>query len=159
MEPSKMLANRFRELFLNGTWVAGTNIKTLLSDVSYQQATTTLLSLNSIYQLTFHINYYLDGVLRVFKGGPLDIKDEFSFDCPIISSEDQWLELVTALIVNAEDFARHIEALTETELRSVFVDEKYGSYRRNIEGLIEHSYYHFGQISLIKKIVINKNKL
>jgi hypothetical protein len=35
-----------------------------------------------------------------------------------------------------------------------FVDEKYGSYLRNIEGVIEHSYYHLGQISLIRKMII-----
>ncbi len=159
MKPSQQLASRFRELFLNGKWITGTNIKSLLSDVSYQQATANILSLNSIYKLTFHINYYLEGVLLVLKGGRLDIKDEFSFDCPEISSEEQWQKLVTALAANAEDFAKHIEALTETQLDAVFVDEKYGSYRRNIEGLIEHTYYHFGQIALIKKIVINKNKL
>lgn len=28
-----------------------------------------------------------------------------------------------------------------------------GSYLRNIEGVIEHSYYHLGQISLIKKMI------
>jgi hypothetical protein len=34
-----------------------------------------------------------------------------------------------------------------------FVDEKYGTYLRNIEGVIEHSYYHLGQVSLLKKMV------
>ena len=41
------------------------------------------------------------------------------------------------------------------KLEEIFVDEKYGTYRRNIEGIIEHSYYHLGQISLIKKMILN----
>jgi hypothetical protein len=34
-----------------------------------------------------------------------------------------------------------------------FVDEKYGTLLRNIEGVIEHSYYHLGQIALIRKMI------
>jgi hypothetical protein len=39
------------------------------------------------------------------------------------------------------------------KLDSVFVYEKYGSYRRNIDAIIEHAYYHLGQIVLIKKMI------
>lgn len=40
-----------------------------------------------------------------------------------------------------------------------FIDEKYGTVLRNIEGVIEHSYYHLGQISLIRKMILNDTKL
>ena len=43
--------------------------------------------------------------------------------------------------------------MPEERLDENFVDEKYGNYTRNIDGMIEHSYYHLGQISLIKKII------
>jgi len=33
------------------------------------------------------------------------------------------------------------------------VEEKYGNYQRNIDGMIEHSYYHLAQIVVIKKIL------
>ncbi len=46
-------------------------------------------------------------------------------------------------------------------LREVLLDgkfkEEYGSYALNIEAQIEHSYYHLGQISLIKKILSKIN--
>lgn len=54
---------------------------------------------------------------------------------------------------DAEEFALKVEAMSDEKLDSVFVDEKYGSYRRNIEAMIEHSYYHLGQIVLIKKML------
>jgi len=44
--------------------------------------------------------------------------------------------------------------MSEEKLDSVFIDEMYGSYRRNIEATIEHSYYHLGQVSLIKKMIL-----
>ena len=43
--------------------------------------------------------------------------------------------------------------MPEEELSQGFVDEKYGTYSRNIDGMIEHSYYHLGQIVLIKKLI------
>lgn len=153
MESSKQLAQRFRELFLNGKWIANTNYQELLSDVIWHQATQKISSLNTIAILTFHINYYVEGVLQVFEEGTLDIKDKYSFDAPKITSEDDWNTLKKNLLKNTEAFATHIESMSEAQLEAVFVDEKYGSFRRNIEGLIEHSYYHFGQLSLIKKMV------
>lgn len=157
MESSKQLAGRFRELFLNGTWIANTNYQELLSDVNWQQATHKIGSLNTIAILTFHINYYVEGVMKVFEGGTLDIRDKYSFDAPEITSEDDWNTLKILFLKNTEAFAKHIESMSEDQLESTFVDEKYGSYRRNIEGLIEHSYYHFGQLSLIKKMVKELN--
>ena len=44
--------------------------------------------------------------------------------------------------------------MPEEELNQVFVDEKYGTFHRNINALIEHGYYHLGQIVLIKKNVV-----
>jgi hypothetical protein len=32
------------------------------------------------------------------------------------------------------------------KLDEVFVDEKYGTYQRNIDGMIEHAYYHLGRL-------------
>ncbi len=47
--------------------------------------------------------------------------------------------------------------MNDSILDQPFIEKKYGSYLRNIEGVIEHSYYHLGQISLIKKM-INQNQ-
>ncbi|MCL7752211.1 DUF1572 domain-containing protein [Polaribacter sp. Z022] len=153
MKKNKELANRFREVFLDGTWVANTNYKKVLEAISYKKATTKVNSLNTIAVLTFHINYYVAGVLNVFEGGKLEIRDKYSFDAPKITSESEWISLKNTLFTNAEKFANYIESLSETELESVFVDEKYGTYYRNIEGMIEHSYYHLVQISLINKLI------
>ncbi len=33
-----------------------------------------------------------------------------------------------------------------------------GDYLRNIDGMIEHSYYHLGQIVLIEKLILGKKE-
>lgn len=153
MEKSVQIAHRFREVFLDGTWIANTNYKMQLSNITWKQAITKVESLNTIAALAFHINYYLAGVLNVFEGGTLDIRDKYSFDMPEITSEEDWNDLLNTLITNAEKFVKKVELMSDEKLEAFFVEEKYGTYRRNIEGMIEHSYYHLGQISLIKKMM------
>jgi len=110
-------------------------------------------SLNTIAMLTFHIDYYIAGIVNVFEGGDLEIKDKFSFDIPSIESQQQWEALLSKLWTDSERFAALLEQMPDSQLDEVFVDEKYGTYRRNIDGMIEHCYYHLGQITLIKKLL------
>lgn len=155
MERTHQIANRFREVLLNGLWVANTNYQDQLTNLTWEQATTQIDSLNTIALLTQHINYYIAGVLQVFKGGNLEISDRYSFDFPPIKNQEEWDIIKQQLLDNAEQFATAIESMPDTQLDAIFVDQKYGTYERNIEGMIEHCYYHLGQISLLKKMVLS----
>jgi uncharacterized damage-inducible protein DinB len=154
MERNSDLANRLNEVLLNGRWIANTNFKDQLESVSWEQATQKIGSLNTIAALTYHVNYYLGGILNVLKGGKLEIRDKYSFDLPPIESETDWKKLIDEFVVNSENFVKEVAKLPESQLDEPFVDEKYGTYLRNIEGVIEHGYYHLGQISLIRKLII-----
>ncbi|MBT2621664.1 DinB family protein [Chryseobacterium sp. ISL-6] len=147
------LSKRFREVLLDGFWIANTNFKDQLSDVTWEQATRKVGSLNTIAALTFHIDYYIAGIVNVFESGDLEIRDQFSFDLPPIESQKDWKELLNKLWLDSERFATLLEQMPDAKLDEVFADEKYGTYRRNIDGMIEHSYYHLGQITLIKKLM------
>jgi len=151
------LAKRFQEVTLDGKRVAFTNLKEQLSDLTMAQATTKISTLNTIAALTFHINYYIQGVLQVFEGGELTIRDKYSYDLEPIVSEEDWIQLRDTLFTNAEKFATHIDQMSEEKLSSGFVKEEYGSYQLNIDTMIEHCYYHFGQIVIIKKMVLDKS--
>jgi uncharacterized damage-inducible protein DinB len=151
MKKSEFTANRLREVLLDGRWVANTNFKEQLQGVTWQQAIQKVGDLNTIAQLTYHVNYYLGGILNVFNGGGLEIRDKYSFDLPPIRSETDWERLVEDFLTNAEKFVGHLAKMPDEKLDEAFVDEKYGTYWRNMEGVIEHCYYHLGQISLLKK--------
>ena len=69
MQTSKQLANRFREVLLNGKWIANTNFQDQLEDVTIEQATTKVSTLNTIALLTFHIDYYIAGLNHFFRTG------------------------------------------------------------------------------------------
>lgn len=151
MKNSVQTANRFREVILNGTWIANTNFKEQLHTLDWKIATKKFHTFNTISALSQHIHYYIAGILNVLNGGTLDIKDQFSFDFPAINSQEDWDNFLCKFWSDSEDFTRFVEQMSEEKLNSVFVDEKYGTYQRNIDAMIEHSYYHLGQIVLIKK--------
>ncbi|WP_025144992.1 hypothetical protein [Pedobacter jeongneungensis] len=154
MKKSDFIANRLREIFLNGYWIANTNYKDQLESINWEQAVYQVGNLKTIAALTYHINYYLAGILTVFNGGLLEIKDQYSFDLPPIHSEADWNKLASELFDNASVFAIAVEKMPEEKFDEMFVNEKYGTYLRNIEAVIEHSYYHLGQIVLIKKLIL-----
>jgi hypothetical protein len=54
----------------------------------------------------------------------------------------------------AEQFAVLLEQFSEEKLLGDFIESKYGTYYRNVHGIIEHTHYHLGQISLLKKMTM-----
>jgi len=158
MNSNNAIAKRFREVILNGTWISNTNYKDQLDNSSWELAVSKIDGLNTIAALTSHIHYYISGLINVFEGGFLDIRDKYSFDFPEVTSQKEWDKILSQLWKDSEKFANLIEQFPENKLNEVFVDEKYGSYQRNIDAMIEHSYYHLGQIVLIKKIILVTSK-
>lgn len=155
MTKSEILSGRLKEVLLNGTWIAGTNLQEQLKSTTWEKANYKIGQHNSIAELTFHINYYVEGILNVFNGGDLEIRDRYSFDMKSIESDSDWQNLISLFVTNARSLVQKISSTAEDQWKKNFVKEEYGSYERNIEGLIEHSYYHFGQISLLRKLFIS----
>jgi hypothetical protein len=153
MHFSKQAAKHLREVFFGGNWTS-VNVRDTLQAVTWEHSIRTVYSLNSISKLTYHIGYYVTAILKVMKGGPLDAHDKFSFDLPPLQDEEDWQKLVHKTLTEAEELIQLIERLPEDKLADFFVEEKYGTYYRNFHGLVEHTHYHLGQISLLKKILL-----
>lgn len=152
MQLSTQLAKHLREVHfgVNWTWV---NMKDSLADVDWQQATTKVHSFNTIATLVYHIHYFVIVAGRVLEGGPLEGNDKYSFDHPPIQSQEDWEQFLGKVWNGANHFADLVEKLPDGKLWETFSEEKYGTYYRNIQGIIEHTHYHLGQITLIKKLL------
>ncbi|HVU84563.1 MAG TPA: DinB family protein [Puia sp.] len=148
----EQMARQLREVHFGGNWTS-VNLKDSLADVDWRQATSKVYSLNTIAALVFHINYYVSAVLKVLQGGPLDAKDQYSFNLEPIRSPGDWEKLLDKTWTDARALAGLVEQLPETRLGETFAHEQYGNYYRNIQGVIEHTHYHLGQIVLIKKML------
>jgi uncharacterized damage-inducible protein DinB len=153
MKQTSLLAERFREVLLSGKWIATTNLKEQLENISFDQATKKIGSHNSIAALTFHIHYYVAGILNVLQGGSLDIKDQYSFDQPPLQTDADWQKLKDKVFSDCETFASLLDELSDEKLSENFSDGKYGTIQKNIDAIIDHSFYHLGQIVLLKKLI------
>jgi len=152
MKLPEQIAKHLREVYFGGNWTYS-NLKDTLADVTWQQAVTQVHSFNTIAALVYHIHYYVNACLKVLQEEPLTAKDKYSFDHPPLLSSADWESLLQTTWSDAELFASLIEQLPEHKLWETMVHEKYGSYYRNFQGIIEHSHYHLGQIVLIKKLL------
>ena len=152
MTVSQQIAKLSRDAYVGENWT-DVSLQQTLAGITWQQAVTPIYSLNTIAALVYHINYFVTAVTKVLEGGPLDASDKFSFDLPPIQSQEDWDRLVAGVSQDIEKFAALTGQLADSMLEKTFVDEKYGNYYRNLHGVIEHLYYHMGQIVLLKKIL------
>jgi hypothetical protein len=151
------IAKQFRAAYDGGNYT-GVALKESLAGVTWQQATTKINSFNTIASLVYHVNYYVSAMLEVLQGRPLNAHDKYSFDCPPIQSQQDWEKLLSKTWADADTFASLVEQLPENKLAENFSDKKYGTYYRNLNGVIEHIHYHLGQIVLIKKLILQQPK-
>jgi hypothetical protein len=156
MNVTPQIAKLAKDSYYGENWT-DVSLQQTLAGVTWKQATTSIYDLNTIAALVYHINYFVTAVSKVLAGGPLDASDTLSFDHLPIQSEEDWLALVQGVSQDIEQFAGLIAALPDSALDKVFVEEKYGNYYRNLHGVIEHLYYHMGQIVLLKKILSQKD--
>jgi hypothetical protein len=151
------IAKHFRHVHFGGNWTS-VNLKDTLADIDWQQASTKVHSFNTIAVLVFHMNYYVSAVMKVLEGGALDAHDKYSFDLPPLLSPTDWEKLRDKTFADAEAFASLVEKLPESKMGENFSEEKYGTYYRNLHGIVEHCHYHLGQIVLLKKLVRQEMK-
>jgi len=157
MTLTQQIAKQVRDFYFGGNWT-GVNLKDSLEGISWKESITKVHSFNTIEALVFHMNYYVNALIKVLEGTPLEAHDQFSFDrSPIVSGED-WEKLKTKTWQEAEQFAALIEQLPEQKLSENLPGNKYGTWLRNIEGAVEHCHYHLGQIVLIKKILLDQTE-
>jgi len=150
------IAKHIRDVHTGGNWT-DSNLKEQLQGITWQQANQKVGSFNTILALVYHINYFVLAALVVLHGKPLDSHDKFSFDHPPITSQEDWDKFIDKVLKDAEEFAILVEKLPENKLWGNFSDAKYGTWYRNLAGIIEHTHYHLGQIAIIKKSILEKN--
>ncbi len=146
------IVKHLQEFYEGSNWTAS-DLKAQLKDITWQEATTKVSNLNTIAVLVYHINYYVEATLKVLEGQPLNAHDNYSFNCPPIKSKVAWDDLMSKVFNDAVTFINLLEKLPEHLLWQDIANPKYGNYYRNIQGIIEHNYYHLGQIVVLKKII------
>ena len=153
MNRSQKLAKRLEAVLWNGQWIAQTNFQNEARLLALEMARKRVHGLHSPGDLIFHIIYYSEGIAEVLNGGPLSIKDAYSFHAPPLSSEEDWQALKHRFEQSSEALIQLVSQMPEESWDLDFADGTYGSIEQNIEGFIEHAYYHLGQLRLVRKLL------
>jgi len=144
------LAGHLRQGHSGGNWCC-VSVAEVLEGMDRQDAVECRGPGHSSATLLYHITYYVRAVSGVLAGSPLTSKDALSFDAPTISSEEDWNAFKASAFADAEILAAQIAALPDAKLDDVFTNPKYGTYYRNLQGVIGHIHYQLGQMALLKK--------
>lgn len=152
METSVQLSLHLKQVYFGGNWTTVDYSKEL-ADVNWQEATQAYHGFNNIATLVQHTSYYVQALIDVLQGHALTSKDELSFTHAPINNSDDWEEFKSSVFNKVNVAVSLLEQFKDEQLSAWFTNEKYGTYHRNILGIIEHLHYHLGQIVLIKKLV------
>lgn len=146
------IALHLRQVYFEKNWTAS-SLKPALDAVPFAYIHAAPQGLNSIARLAYHISYYISIASERLNGGPYDMLDAISFDHPPLETEEAWTAFREDLYAQAESFAQQVEVLDDSLLHTDFEAPRYGSYWRNLMGIVEHTHYHLGQIVLVHKIL------
>lgn len=153
MKLTEQLAKHLRDVHFGGNW-STISYRQTLEDVSWETAIKRKRDdLKSIATLSYHATYYVNTLINALKEAALDSKDALSFEHPVINSDDDWRKMLERMWTNAEEAALLLAELPDERLGEPFVEEKYGTWFRNVAGIIEHLHYHLGQVVIIKKLL------
>lgn len=145
-----------KNAYLGKNWVE-VDFKNVLEDITLEEANTRFVPLNSIAGIVYHLDYYVSIVLGRLKGELLPSNANNGFDIQHAGSPEDWEELLIRFYRNVELFAAYVKDFDDQRLQEDFLDNKYGNNIYNIQGIVEHAYYHLGQIVLLKKMIRSKN--
>lgn len=152
MNLTKQIATHIRDIHFGGNWT-DVDMKMVLKDVTFEEATNTSTPFNSIALLVFHTNFYLRIVHKRLNGDTTTrFKQEDSFITEPPASEAEWQALLQQTWDDAEAFAKTVEQSSDERMWED-ISKGNGSFYKNIHGVVEHNHYHLGQIVLVKKLL------
>jgi uncharacterized damage-inducible protein DinB len=148
------LAQNLLHTFEGDNWT-DVSIADTLADISFKEAITrTAASPNTIASLVNHLWYWNTIIMLRMKGENPVIPEENGFDVGKLNTEHDWKKLVAKTHRSFIDLADAIRNFPPEKLPDP-VSNGRSTVSRNLYGIIEHAYYHLGQIVMLKHLVKN----
>jgi uncharacterized damage-inducible protein DinB len=105
---------------------------------------------HSIWELVSHLTLWTDEARARLAGGTLSPTAEQNFPTPDDTSTAAWLEAVAGLERAHEALAAAIETMGDDALDAKVADRPHTN-RTMLHGVVSHTAYHAGQISLLRR--------
>lgn len=151
MDIKSLIAQHVIEAHEGGNWTSN-SVKETLEDVSISAATrVTAASQNTIAALLHHLSYWNRVMIQRIEGRAVEIPDSNGFDVPPVTTEQEWKALQEDNIKSAHELASAIKAFEMEDLSNPILPG-YSSAYKNLQGAVEHIYYHLGQMTMLKRL-------
>jgi uncharacterized damage-inducible protein DinB len=154
MKITELIATHILEAYEGNNWT-DVSIADTLNNVRWQEAQCkTAGSLNTIASLLHHLCFW-NGILlqRLSESDPA-IPEINGFDVKELKNEDDWFRLKEETRDSFVKLADAAKNFPEEKLSEFYAEGK-SSHYKNLAGIVEHAYYHLGQIMILKKLVKN----
>ena len=89
------------------------------------------------------------------QGEDPSIPDSNGFDVGELTSEEEWQKLVAKLHQSFIDLSNAMRNFPEDRLKD-FTKIGKSTIENNLYGIIEHAYYHLGQMMILKNLLMSK---
>ncbi len=154
MSESKRIAKLFSDLYNGNPWTY-VKLTDILKDISAEQASARpVKNANTIWQLVQHCVGWRENVLRKLKGELFTSPEDNYLSVPADTSADAWQQLLLALQKTETDWEDFLLSLEDRSLNEGYAPSKNEfTIYEVIHGVMHHDNYHFGQISILKKMV------
>ncbi len=154
MNESQKISKLFFDLYNGNPW---TCIK--LSDIlegitAVQAASRPIPSANTIWQLVQHCVAWRENVLKKINGADFKTPDDNYLTNPLDISEIAWNNLIADLKKTENHWEEFLNSYDDQILYDGYKpsNNEFTNYEV-IHGLLHHDNYHFGQISMLKKLL------
>lgn len=152
----KKIIDQIERLYSNN-WT-GININLILGEIDDDIANTELpFFTNTIHQIARHLIADDFLVIKRLQGIDYILSKEEDWIPTNKLKSVKWSDTKNALIKSKNELVKSVQSLDDSDLDKPILKDNSTVYV-NLHGHIQHAYYHFGQISQIKKAIENLNK-
>ena len=149
------IATQILEAYEGNNW-SEVCVKDVVADIQFEEAVAiTEASPNSIAALLYHMMFYNNAVCQRLRGEEPHIGSDNGFDLPTLKGGNDWQQLISDAMESAKNLSMAIADFREVNL---FKENPagLGTFYKKMHGVIEHNYYHLGQIMILKKLIRGK---
>ncbi|NNV56411.1 DinB family protein [Limnovirga soli] len=158
MQTSAAIALQMKEVYEGGNW-SEVDLAATLADITWAEANIiTPVSANSIAAILIHLQFYNNVVKDRLAGINTAIPDTNGFDVPKMKNAADWKLLQQNSFASALALMDVVSALPDEKLFEVLTSSGVTVYK-TLHGVVEHAYYHLGQIVMLKKIIRTKLRI
>lgn len=151
MKETERIADQLERAFHGDAW-SGPSVKDVLAGVTAEMAAQTPLGeVHSIWELVYHITAWLHIVRRRVGAENFVVTDEVNFPHVKDKSEESWTTSLALMAEAESELRKVILEIPESRLDEPAVSGVSDTVYLLLQGAVQHSLYHAGQIILLKR--------